>query len=605
MPFTESVNTMSKDPFVRRAAMLLLFAATLSGAHNSLGVAILSGPSFTKATNAPLAGVLTLTTDVSSRVSVSVNDGTQTWERSFYDYGLTHSTPLLGFKPNRTNKITVLVYDRYRNAATAAPLTFITSPLPADFPKMTLLESKPEKMEPGYTLCRIINAAFGTDYLTIIDNQGNVVWYSGNSSNAVSIDVRQLDNGDLFFPRQTNFFEINLLGDTMKTWAAPAGLPIDFHDGVPTSHGTILYLNTTSTTVPSFPTSSTDSNAAPLTARVETDRVIEISAINSSLLNTWPLINMLQPTRIDYNTFKLKTVNGWDAEHANAVIEDPSDDSLIVSLRNQDAIIKFCRGTGELKWILGPHDNWGPEFQSYLLTPLGSPFQWNYAQHAPMLTPQGTLLLYDDGNFRASPFDTWVPDAANYSRAVEYLIDEENMVVTQVWDYGSSIPERLYTGAVGDANWLPRTGNILITFGSIAYVNGVHPSLFATNATMARIKEVTHDPVPEVVFDLAVFDYANTSPAYRGSWVYRSNRILDLYAHPALPVTDLTLTFQDGGTHLEFSADATHTYLIEASTDLTHWQETGQAVLDANGDFEFSAYSSGQTSALFYRVVTE
>lgn len=98
---------------------------------------------------------------------------------------------------------------------------------------------------------------------------------------------------------------------------------------------------------------------------------------------------------------------------------------------------------------------------------------------------------------------------------------------------------------------------------------------------------------------------ATLNSNYRGNWVYRSDRIPDLYAHPALPVTDLTLTFQDGGTHLEFSADATHTYLIMASTDLTHWQEAGHAVLSANGDFEFSAYTSGQTSALFYRVVTE
>jgi len=596
---------MSKAPFARRAAMFLLFAAALSGSPDSFGVAILSGPSFTMAANAPLAGVLTLTTDVPSRVSVSVNDGTQTWERAFYDYGLTHSTPLLGFKPDRAGEITVRVYDRYRNVATAAPLTFTTSPLPLDFPKLTLLESKPEKMEPGYTLCRIINAAYGTDYLTIIDNQGHVVWYSGDSANAVTIDVRQLDNADVFFPRQTNFFEMNLLGQIVKTWAVPPGFRIDFHDGVPTSHGTILYLNATSTTIPNFPTSSTDPAAPLQTAQVETDRVIEISATNEALLNTWSLIDMLDPARIDYLTFKLKTVNGWDAEHANAVIEDPSDNSLIVSLRNQDALVKFSRGTGELKWILGPHANWGPEFQPYLLTPVGSPFQWNYAQHAPMLTPQGTLLLYDDGNFRASPFDTFVSDATNYSRAVEYRIDEENMEVTQVWEYGSSTPERLYTGAVGDANWLPQTGNILITFGSISYVNGVHPSLFATNATMARIKEVTHDPVPEVVFDLAVFDYANTSPAYRGNWVYRSDRIPDLYPHPALPVTDLTLTFQNGATDLEFSADAMRTYLIEASTDLLQWQEMGHAVMDANGVFQFSAYPTGQPSTLFYRVVTE
>lgn len=84
------------------------------------------------------------------------------------------------------------------------------------------------------------------------------------------------------------------------------------------------------------------------------------------------------------------------------------------------------------------------------------------------------------------------------------------MEVAQVWEYGSQSADRLYTDSVGDADWLPQSRNVLITFGNIAYENGAHPSPLSANAAMARIKEVTHDPVPEVVFDLAVFDYSNT-----------------------------------------------------------------------------------------------
>src|SRR5262249_39332709 len=157
-------------------------------------------------------------------------------------------------------------------------------------------------------------------------------------------------------------------------------------------------------------------------------QIVELSATNSALLNTWSLIDMLDPTRIDYLTF-LIPFWGVDAEHANAITEDPRDNSLIVSLRNQDAVVKFSRTTGQLKWILGPHQNWGPEWQPYLLNPVGPSFQWQYGQHAPVITPQGTLLLYDNGNLRAEPFDATVADADNYSRAVEYSIDETNMQV--------------------------------------------------------------------------------------------------------------------------------------------------------------------------------
>ena len=98
-------------------------------------VTILTGPSFTPAANAPLAGLLQLTTDVNSRISVLVSDGMDIWERDFCDYATTHSVPLLGFKPGRTNEILVTVYDKDRNACTAPQLlTFVTAPYQQVFP---------------------------------------------------------------------------------------------------------------------------------------------------------------------------------------------------------------------------------------------------------------------------------------------------------------------------------------------------------------------------------------------------------------------------------------------------------------------------------------
>jgi Arylsulfotransferase (ASST) len=266
-----------------------------------------------------------LTTDADSRVSVMVDDGETIWERHFYDYGTTHSMPLLGFKPGRTSTITVTVRDRYANTATASPLTFITDPLPNDFPKMALLESKPEKMEPGYTLCRIVKGGAGTDYLTILNSVGEVVWYLGNSADGTSIDVRQLENGDLFYPTES-FVELNLLGETVNTLEPPPSLLINVHDSVPTSHGTILYLSDSSRTVTNFPTSTTDPNAPLADASVTYNQVVEISATNGVLLNTWSLIDMLDPDRIDY--LAQMESGSWDAEHANAVIEDPKDNGF-------------------------------------------------------------------------------------------------------------------------------------------------------------------------------------------------------------------------------------------------------------------------------------
>jgi arylsulfate sulfotransferase len=93
-----------------------------------------------------------------------------------------------------------------------------------------------------------------------------------------------------------------------------------------------------------------------------------------------------------------------------------------------------------------------------------------------MITPQGTLLIYDDGNFRASPFDSAVSDVDNYSRAVEYDINEATMAVRQVWDYGrTNNPARIFTDRVGNADWLAKSGNVLVTFGNVDYVDGIPP----------------------------------------------------------------------------------------------------------------------------------
>lgn len=393
-------KTSPSGPLALRNPLLLAGLMAIFVAPRCPALTVLSGPSFSPAAVAPLAGVLALTTDTDSQVSVSVNDGIETWERNFFDYGTNHSLMLLGFKPGRTNEITVTVHDKYRNAFTVAQaIAFVTAPLPTNMPTFILITNNPAQMEPGYTLFRVANETSGGSYMTIVDNSGEVVWYAESSGVGGTLgplpgasDVQQLTNGDLFFPETDGdgFAEFNMLGESVRTWVAPYS--VDSHEDLLTDHGTILYLNYTKEIVTNFPSSATDSNAPTETADVTCGRPVEMSATTSALLNSWSLIGMLDPVRIDYLCFLDLSYYGIDPEHANAVVDDTSDGSLIVSMRNQDAIIKFSRA-GQLKWILGPHENWGPEWQPYLLTPVGTPFEWNYAQHAPTLTPQGTLFF--------------------------------------------------------------------------------------------------------------------------------------------------------------------------------------------------------------------
>lgn len=582
----------------------------------SLAVAILPNPSFTPATNAPLAGVLQLTTDVASRVSVLVSDGTDIWQRDFYDYATAHSVPLYGFKPGRTNLIQVTAYDEQRNAYIAPQLlTFVTAPLPSDFPKSVVLTNDPSQMEPGYTLFIIHNRNGNSAYITIMDALGQVVWYRP-ALQASDIDAYQLDDGNLFIheqPPANQFVEMDLLGNTIRTWTPPAGYPINSHDGFITGHGTILYLSDVSAVVTNFPNVSlpiqanTATNWSLKTVTVDDNPVVEISATNGALLHVWSPLGILDPTRLTYLSGDFPSSFGLDTEHANAVLEDTNDNSIIVSQRDENAIYKFSRATGQLIWILAPHEGWPTSLQRYLLTPVGTPFEWCYGQHAPELTPQGTLLVFDDGEWRASPFDPKLPDPDNYSRAVEYSIDETNMTVSQVWDSydsGQGGGDRIYSSIMGDADWLPQHRNILATYAWVNYLNG---ALLNTNgALMARIVEYTHDPVPQVVFDLSFYDYTNTAKSYLGYYCYRSDRIPDLYAHPAEPVSNFVVSNQNQTPLLEFSADPTHSYVVQASTDLITWTTIGSAVQEGNaGDFDFVDLNAGQFSNRYYRVVTQ
>lgn len=594
--------------------MFSLMAATLTVSPWSQAITILSGPTFTPATNAPLAGLLQLTTDVNSRISVLVSDGTDIWETDFYDYATTHSETLLGFKPGQTNLIQVTVYDKDRNAYTAPQLlTFITAPLPADFATSVVLKSEPSQMEPGYILFLIQCYLQGTGrYIVIMNNSGQVVWYSPDPA-VNDVDVRQLDNGDLFLQEQppaNDFLEINMLGETVRTWNPPAGYPVNPHEGVVTDHGTILYISDASRTVSNFPSSDTISNASLNTVNVDDNPVVEISFTNAALLNAWSPLNMMDPTRVTYLTYGTASGSsyGVDNEHANAVLEDTNDDdSIIVSLRNQNAIFKFARSTGQLEWILGPPANWGTNWQSYLLTSVGTPFDWNYGQHAPELTPQGTLLVYNDNNYAASPFAPAVADQDNYSSAVEYAINETNMTVSEVWNSAwQTNQDRLFTPYVGRVQWLPQTRNVLVTYGAVTYVNGAHPNSYAPDATMVQITEYTHDPVPEVVFDLSFFDYNNTNTSYGGYLCYRAYQIPDLYPHPAEPVADLVMNDENQIPLLEFSGDPTHSYLIQASTDLVNWTTIGTPVQEGGvGDYDFEDLDASQFTTRFYRVVTQ
>jgi arylsulfate sulfotransferase len=380
-------------------------------------------------------------------------------------------------------------------------------------------------MEPGYTLLdRYARDDTTSDqtYPMIVDAAGEAVWYATFGGRAIT----QLDDGTLLYRDLQNVMVYDLLGNQLLDLPlADSGEGLH-HELVLTDTGTYLSVTRKGVLVEGYPSSETDPGAPPQDVVVADDPVLEFAA-DGSLIGEWSLMDMLEPTRIGYGSLIQQTA-GLDWAHTNAVAVDPRDNTLIASLRHQDAVIKFDPADGSLKWILAPHANWPAELEPYLLEPVGDPFEWAYHMHAPEITPSGTVLLFDNGNFRASPFDGQTPMTLpeSYSRAVEYHVDETTMEVSQVWEFSPQGAERLHTQGRGDADMLPRTGNVLSTFSAISYVGGVSSLDLGFGRRHARIIETDHGTPPTRVFDLQVY----IPGTYARLAIYRADRIASLYA---------------------------------------------------------------------------
>ncbi|MBK9258842.1 MAG: aryl-sulfate sulfotransferase [Polyangiaceae bacterium] len=499
----------------------------------------------------PLAAILHIKTDEPTTVHIQVSGTAHPVHADFRASTTVHDIPVIGLAPGKTNSIVVTVESAARRKETTT-LTFDAPALPADFPPLEILTSDPVSMEPGWTLFNVFQfdpqhagVVVPMGWLVIVNAAGEVVWY--HRPPVVPGEARQLSNGHLLYEySHLGLVEIDMLGNAVAQWQAaalktpvlPGATPVDtatmHHDMAQMPNGHFLTLSTTAVMMSHYPTSEIDPEAPPGKATVIVDNVVEFDR-KGTIVRTWDMSDMLDLKRIGYDSsspfwdvFYPGHAGGTkDWSHANGIAYSEEDDSIVVSLRNQDAIVKFSRETGKLAWIFAPPANWKSPWQELLLSP-ASQLEWPYHQHAPKLGPNGKLLLFDNGNCRASPFEVRVPAEQNHSRVVEFRIDEAAKTVTQEWSYGGSDTEIFYSPFLGEGDWMPTTGNILVADGGhVVDEHGTPSDSIILGHKWARIFEVTREDKPRKVFEIRI-KAANT--AGFGGWsIYRAERIPHLY----------------------------------------------------------------------------
>jgi arylsulfate sulfotransferase len=128
---------------------------------------------------------------------------------------------------------------------------------------------------------------------------------------------------------------------------------------------------------------------------------------------------------------------GQDWFHLNAATYDPSDDSLIVSSR-ENFLMKIDYATGDLIWLLGdPTKYWYtfPSLRAKALTLTERGF-YPIGQHATSLTSDGLLMVFNDGTASTNqPAGAPAGQSRGFAVVSAYQIDSQRMTATEVWRY--------------------------------------------------------------------------------------------------------------------------------------------------------------------------
>jgi len=126
--------------------------------------------------------------------------------------------------------------------------------------------------------------------------------------------------------------------------------------------------------------------------------------------------------------------NSQDWFHSNAIFYDSTDDSLLVSSR-ENFIIKIGYENKDIKWIYGdPTKKWYQDYPSLSDISISSNSIYPMGQHS-LSVVNGNLMLFNNGTESFYVNNTPVGDNLNSSLVQIMSIDEENLTAVEEWSY--------------------------------------------------------------------------------------------------------------------------------------------------------------------------
>jgi hypothetical protein len=282
-------------------------------------------------------------------------------------------------------------------------------------------------------------------YIMILDNTGKPAYYKPMAG--LNTDFKVQPNGHLTFYDDaiSGFRELDSNYTEVNTYSAANGYKTDVHAFKVLANGHVIFLCQDFQRIDmSHEAAGGDPNATVI------GMVIQEQDKNKNVVFQWRTFDHIKITDATQEDF---TENTIDYVHGNA-IEPDADGNILLSSRHLDEITKIDRTTGNIIWRWGGKNNQFKFINDTLRF---------FHQHSIRKTLTGTYILFDNGNFREPEF----------SRAVEYSLDEKAKTATLIWQYRHT-PD-IFSVAMGSVQRLAN-GNTLIGWGTASpALTEVHP----------------------------------------------------------------------------------------------------------------------------------
>lgn len=391
--------------------------------------------------NSPLSAVIKFKNSKKYNVRVTVNKKMQ------YIIKGKNEIPIIGLKAGTRNNVKLsLLNPENGNVVKSKNFALKTKKLDAKFPIIEIFKYNNQYSTENFMLLDTFSAVKTKNtynFISIIDRDGEVKWlFSGSSYPKV------LKNGNLLVSlpsrarlKYDGFMEIDLLGKIYKIYELDYNI---HHDYTELPNGNILAL----------------SDNSKLDNRYTQDGLIEINRKDGKVEKYIDFKNILDKDR--------RGMLEWEPQnwlHANSLLYIEKDNSILISSRHQSAVIKISLNTNNVEYIISDPLFWNEKFKSKLFSP-NKNVEWTYGNHNASFLKNGNIIVFDNGNYRSLTAQGKIEAKNNYSRAVEYKIDVNNMKIEQIWEYGKERGSELYSNYLGSVEEL-KNGNRLINFGGL------------------------------------------------------------------------------------------------------------------------------------------